>query len=105
MSLKPEFMFNVLEYQKVLLDSDVLPLILPDKDKPRIWGNAPDGAQSSTKPPVRYPIRKKREESQLSSLLEAIGLEHAVFKFLLLCYMKSEHILGLGLVEIVLSQR
>lgn len=59
----PEFMFNVLECQKVLLDSVVLPLIFPNKDKPRIWGNAPDGAQSSTKPPVRYPIRKKREKN------------------------------------------
>lgn len=98
-------MFNVLEYQKVLLDSDVLPFIFLNKDKPRIWGNAPDGAQSSTKPPVRYPIRKKREETHPSSLLEAIGLEHAVFKSLLFCYMKGEHILGLGLVEIVLSQR
>lgn len=101
MSLMLEFMFNVLEYQKVLLDSDVLPLIFPNKDKPRIWGNA----QSSTKPLVWYPISKKREETHPSSLLEAIGLEHAVFKYLLFWYMKDEHILGLGLVEIVLSQR
>lgn len=59
----PEFMFNVLEYQKVLLDSDILPFIFPNKDRPRIWGHASDGAQSSTKAPVRYPIRKKREKN------------------------------------------